>query len=518
MKLYPKATQSRLTWSELWHKGGKNLLYTAVKNFILLQILFLALFAYIFGSLFQQTTHIHNITIAFVDYDGGAIGAAVRVAYASLQTASFPTLVEKSPSDYLTPADLEPAVCRTDYWAALYVSQGASGRLQAALGGGQPALTYDPSNVLTFVWDEARYSVTADPLIAINLQTLSNAARVAYSKGNGTGQVQNVTSAEALTVLANPWVLSQEDIQPTTQGSRAIYNTLVIVLILIQEFFYLGTLNGIYIPKMYTKLHPTRIIFARYIHSLAYTFVGSLCITGAIWAFRSGWNVNANQFVLSWMVLWLFAHLNFFTLDVFTIWLPPPYVPMALITWVVLNVTSILLPFELSPGFYKIGYIFPAHEVYQVLVDIWSFGCNPQLSYALPIMFAWEIACGFLSAIGVYRRSHYASLAEEEREREFAGRLEAAMAFDRKREAEVRKADAEAAAKAAEPTPADSEGIRTPTATTAAERTDSIVRQELTEAIETEDRMIQRQKSKASKACNFGPSFDLPFQDSDTTL
>jgi hypothetical protein len=76
---------------------------------------------------------------------------------------------------------------------------------------------------------------------------------------------------------------------------------------------------------------------------------------------------------------------------------------MALITWIVLNVTSILLPFELSPAFFQVGYIFPAHSVFQVLMDIWSGGCNRQLNYALPVLFSWEILSLALSSIGVYR-------------------------------------------------------------------------------------------------------------------
>jgi hypothetical protein len=111
---------------------------------------------------------------------------------------------------------------------------------------------------------------------------------------------------------------------PNLTGSRLIYNTLVIILILIQEFFYLGTVNGLYVQfKIYARLYPHRIIVYRNMISLAYTCAGSLGTAGAIWAFKAGWDVNAKQFVLSWMILWLFAHANFLSLDVFTVWLPP---------------------------------------------------------------------------------------------------------------------------------------------------------------------------------------------------
>jgi hypothetical protein len=135
--------------------------------------------------------------------------------------------------------------------------------------------------------------------------------------------VLSTTDETAVSIFADPWQLTSINIQPTAQGARVIYNTIVIILILIQEFFYLGTINALYARfKIYERLYPLRIIAFRNLLSVTYCFVGSLCVTGAIWAFRAGWHVNGSQFVLSWMVFWLFAHVNFLSLDVFTVWLP----------------------------------------------------------------------------------------------------------------------------------------------------------------------------------------------------
>lgn len=414
------------------------------KKFILLQLLFLGLFAYIFGSLFQQDTHTHNLKIAFVDYDGGAIGAAVRQAYSSIQSDNFPTLVEKSASEFPLPADLETSVCKIDYWAALYIQPGASSRLHDALfdgaGGDTPARgVYNRHDALAFIWNEARYSTVVGPAIASNMAALSAAARIAYSTANGTGQVQSATSHtdEALSVLANPWELVSANIQPTKQGSRAIYNTIAIILVIIQDFFFLSIMNGLHQSfQVYSKIHPVRIVAFRNLFSLSYCLVGSLCVTASIWAFRSGWVVDGTQFALTWATLWLFGHINFQSFDVFTIWLPHPYVLLSLITWIILNVTSTILPFELSPAVYRVGYVFPAHETYQVLIDIWSRGCNPQLHRALPVLFAWEVVMSVLSAVGVCRRIRGAVRAEKEKQRSFDERLDAAMALREKQEPE----------------------------------------------------------------------------------
>lgn len=313
-RFYPKSCHKRLEGKDpALNKTRNKFFRQAGKNFALLQLLFLGLFCYVLGSLFQQSSHTHNISVVFVDYDGGAIGSAVRGAYQELRGQSFPTLIENSPSGFTTPKDLEDAVCKTNYWAALYITPGASGKLQQALAGN--VTDYQRSNVMSYIWNEAFYSAVVDYAISANFQTLSSTARVAYTTGNGTGGIQQLSSPEAISVFSNPWVLENVNIQPTTQGSRAIYNTLVIILIMIQEFFYLGTINGLYAAlKAYSKVDPYRIIVARNVNSLAYCLMGSLCTAGAIWAFRSAWNVSGTQFVLSWMTLWLFAHLNFLTM------------------------------------------------------------------------------------------------------------------------------------------------------------------------------------------------------------
>jgi len=508
---YPRSTEGRIKLGQHGFHKSRAFLRAAAKNFLLLQLLFLALFAYVFGALFQQGSHTHNITVVFVDYDRGAIGEAVRRAYTTLQRETFPTLIELPASGYPSPNDLQSSVCSTSYWAALYVTAGASDRLGDALGGGSAAQSYNRSDVLTFIWNEVRYSAIIDAVIASNLQTLSSAARVAYMTTNGTGQIRSVSNADGLAVLANPWELVSVNLRPTTQGSRAIYNTIVIILIMIQEFFYLGVINGLYLSfKIYARIHPSRVIVVRTLNSLAYTLVGSLCTAGAIWAFKSGWDVGAPQFGATWMVLWLFAHLNFLTLDVFTAWLPHAYVPMSLITWIILNVTAILLPFELSPGFYRFGYAFPAHEVYQVLLDIWSRGCNPRLHVALPVMFAWEVVGLVLSGLAVFRRSHYATLADEAAARQFDERVEAAMEFERAREREEKMDQEQARARK----PAGEKEEEPADAAEDAERTDSNIRRELSKVIRTEDARIYKER-RASKTCNFGPSFSLPFDAKD---
>ncbi|KAK1834959.1 hypothetical protein QBC39DRAFT_368675 [Podospora conica] len=498
--LYPRAFGSRPSLSEATIKKARISFFKAAgKNFIFLQVLFLGLFCYIFGSLFRQAGHIHNLKIVFVDYDGGEIGEAVRAAYSSLHGPNFPTLVEQTPSQLPSSRDIFHEVCDITYWGAIYITQGASTRLRDALTSPSP---YNASDTITYIWNEARYAAVVDATISLPIQQLSNAARIAYTRS-----LAPTTAPLNLTLLANPWSLQSHDIQPTPQGSRAIYNTIVLILILIQEFFYLATVNGLFSQfRLYTRIPARRIILVRAATSLAYTLCGSLCVAGAIWAFRAGWAVGAGQFALTWMALWLFAHVNFLTLDVFTVWLPHPFVPMALVAWIIVNVTSVMLPLELSAGFYRVGYAIPAHAVFNTMLDVWSRGCNPTLRYSLPTLFAWEVVAFALSALGVLRRCHCAMLGEERQAREFKERVDAAVAFELAREAKERERHQEGKS---EEKGTGLEGSASNETETARGEDEEDIREELAEVME---RLTTRQRREQQEdTVSFGPAFALPF-------
>lgn len=131
---YPKATVNRLHGHDKAIVGARmSLLKLAFYNLAILQVLFFLLFCYLFGSIFQQSSHVHNMHVLYVDYDGGLIGSAVKQGYGALQGKDFPTLNEGSVTQYPTPGDIDKAVCSTKYWAAIYTSPGATTRLEQGM-------------------------------------------------------------------------------------------------------------------------------------------------------------------------------------------------------------------------------------------------------------------------------------------------------------------------------------------------------------------------------------------------
>lgn len=105
------------------------------------------------------------------------------------------------------------------------------------------------------------------------------------------------------------------------------------------------------------------------------------------------------------MAYWLYMHANFAVLDAVTAFIPLSFLPFFVLTWAITNVTSALYPVELSAGFYRVGFALPGHELYAILFQIWSGGCNNQLYRALPILFAWEVVGVILAIVGMLRRN-----------------------------------------------------------------------------------------------------------------
>ncbi|KND92433.1 Nitrosoguanidine resistance protein SNG1 [Tolypocladium ophioglossoides CBS 100239] len=514
-RFYPRACDNRLPLSHPEVRVNRVKFFKAASlNFVLLLLLFFGLFCYMFGSLYQEESRTNNLDILWVDYDGGIIGDAVRDAYKSLQSNSFPTLVERPALEFPSESDLREVVCNTNYWAALYTFPRSSESLGLAIAGSD-ASQYNPSHILSYIWNEARYPTVMDSLISSNLRALSDGARVAYTALNGTAAFSTIppNNPAAISAFATPWTLSSINIQPTTQGPRTVYNTIVIVLVLIQDFFYLGAINGLYVQfKIYTRITPTRIILVRDVLSGTFTMVGSLLITCAIWAFRANWNVSGTQFALNWLILWLFAHANFLTLDVFTIWIPPQYISMALISWVVINVTSIILPFDLSSPFYRWGYALPAHAAYDALTDNWSNGCSPHLYYALPVLFAYELSGLFWTSLGVYKRCHYAVITEETTQEAMRLRVEATLKLEREHDRRLGQEHIEESVREdenGESSRADKNAadfIQKARKDKEGEEADRLQAEKDIEELGDE---IERMETRATRMANFGPSFHL---------
>lgn len=229
-----------------------------------------------------------------------------------------------------------------------------------------------------------------------------------YKRRNGTRVLPSINTSDpyiARTIL-DPISSTSIDLHPMLQFGRFYYNTVSMVMPILIQFFFIMALNGISMQtKLSNTLPPLQHILLRFIISAVYTFVAALVMTGYIWAFHENWQVTGSQFALTWMAIWLAMHIHFLLIDCATAMIPMPFMPHFILTWIIINVTSTIGPLEQFPGFYRLIYAIPAHQLYQVLMDIWTQGCNPYLYRALVILFAeWVVGLGLFVA-GMRKRT-----------------------------------------------------------------------------------------------------------------
>ncbi|OCK80208.1 hypothetical protein K432DRAFT_298150 [Lepidopterella palustris CBS 459.81] len=413
-----KANRNSFT-NEYWKGVRVKFIIQAAAGGISFMLLFLACSCYLYGSLYKSHQRYHNFRILAVDYDGGVIGKALSAAYEELKRPEFPTLYFHSPEDFPTPSDVYQIVRNGHYWGAIYSTKGASDRLEAGIQGGQAATVYNPNDALYWVWNQQYYTTFAQSVVEASIEQLVSAARAAYTKINGTQAFPYVAQSDpdAVQAFLNPIAATVANVEVDAQDSVFLFTSISMVMPVLQQFFFLLALNGVSREhQLYSKMSVRSSMIIRGVAGLLYTFGAALTQAGYYWAFRDGWKVDGNQFVLTWMVLWLLMHTHFTYLDAISAITPISRMPFAVLTWIFLNISTTISPLELQPGFYYWGICLPASNAYSVLVTIWSGGGDNRLYRALPIMFAWWIVGNLLSMAAHLRACHLAYKFDKEQQ------------------------------------------------------------------------------------------------------
>ncbi|XP_014550098.1 hypothetical protein COCVIDRAFT_116464 [Bipolaris victoriae FI3] len=372
---------------------------------------FLACLSYIYGSLYLSPGRHAAFHVLAVDYDKGAVGQALQVAYTQLKGPGFVTLDFRSPSAYPTEADMFHAVWRGDYWASVAITEGASERLSAALQGGEAAATYDQSTALHYVWDQQYYTIYANTVVQRHMNQLVAATRLAYSNINGMQamRIVNKTDQTAIQALLDPIKATETNIHAAAFGSVVFMNTVSMVMAILEQFFFLLTLNGIFgALNLYGRMTVLSSMCLRRLAGILFTFGAALCQSGYYWAFRENWEVNGSQFLLTWMAVWLLMQIHLLVMDSISTTAPPAAMPFVVLFWITLNNASAASPLDIQTGFYKWSIILPSHEAYSVLVTIWTGGAHNQVYRALPILFSWWIVANITASLAHIRACHLA--------------------------------------------------------------------------------------------------------------
>jgi hypothetical protein len=243
------------------------------------------------------------------------------------------------------------------------------------------------------------------------MNELVAATRLSYNKINGmqASRIVNQTDQTAIQTLLNPIGSTQTNIHPAAFETVTFINTVSMVMPILQQFFFLLTLNGIFgAYNLYRKMTVLSSMCLRRFAGVVFSFGAALCQSGYYWAFREDWQVNGTQFLLTWMTIWLLMHIHLLVLDSISTVAPPTTMPFVLPFWILLNNASVISLLELQPGFYKWSIILPSHEAYSVLATIWTGGAHNRLYRALPILFSWWTLTNVTTNLAHIRACHLA--------------------------------------------------------------------------------------------------------------
>ncbi|KAL4938721.1 hypothetical protein BDV06DRAFT_231574 [Aspergillus oleicola] len=384
----------------------KSFLVGAIGAAVSLQLLILANMSYLYGSAYRDSLRWSTMKVLYIDYDEDAIGQSVMTAYDQMKGPSLPTVHQHLPDEFPTQQNVKDAVCRGDYWGAIYSSRNASARLSAALTSPESAQTYDSSQALGYIWSSTRYPSMSQGVYSNLLQITQGAASVYKQTTAAETLISiNVSDPSIARTILNPISATPIDLHPMSQGTKFYYNTVSMVMPIIIQFFFIMALNGISAQtNVLSTLSPRTNTLLRLTISICYTFIAALVMTGYIWAFREDWDVTSGQFALTWMAIWLAMHVHNLLIDFATAAIPMQFMPFFVLTWVIVNVTSTIAPFELNPGFYRVGYALPAHQLYELLMQIWTRGCNPHLDRALSALWCEWVVVLCLFMVGMAMR------------------------------------------------------------------------------------------------------------------
>ncbi|KAF1993651.1 hypothetical protein P154DRAFT_527591 [Amniculicola lignicola CBS 123094] len=417
----PTLTNTNRTpfYDESWKGIRTKFILQTTAGGVAFMLWFLACCCYMYGTLHGSTGRHAAVHVLAVDYDGGAVGEALQAAYQKLRGPGMVTLRFHTAEDYPTEEDMYRAVWEGKYWAAIAATEGASDRLAAALQGGEASESYNPADALHYIWNQQYYTTFANMVVQSGVSQLVVGSRVAFDKINGTQATlqTNTSDPAAIQALLNPILATARNIKVAAFGDVILLNTISIAIPIMIQFFFLLVLNGTSLQhQLYNKMTIRSSLLARRVAGLLFTLGAALCQTGYFWAFKEDWEVNGNQFAMTWMLYWLLMHIHLLILDSISTIAPLPVMPFVLLFWVFLNIASTLSPLELQPGFYHWSVALPSLNAYSILMTIWSGGAHNRLYRAFPILFSWWVVANITTSITHWRAAHLAYKMEHDQE------------------------------------------------------------------------------------------------------
>ncbi|PPJ52266.1 hypothetical protein CBER1_10591 [Cercospora berteroae] len=314
-----------------------------VKAVVISAIIYLlgtiASMSYLCGSTIKDENRRHNLDILAVHQDSGNISSALGSAYQDLLKDSFPTIIKRSPEEFVTIAEVRQSVCQAKYWAAMYEHNSTS---------------VEDSPTISFIYNGVRWPEAAEILIA-SANDIMDAAQTAYE----AEMLHSARQSNITIVATSPFHGSKLKMEPIA-ATRVTF-----VFPVLLQLFLIITLNALCQNfQLHEHVRILDVWMIRFLIGKCFTLLSAFVIAGYIITFRDNWDVSpAAGFFRTAAIYWLLLDVN----RLFFETLLGSYVDMRwlspfIFAWLVFNIASTAQPMELIPAFYRVGYAAPNHS------------------------------------------------------------------------------------------------------------------------------------------------------------
>ncbi|GAA5822502.1 hypothetical protein JCM3770_002439 [Rhodotorula araucariae] len=371
-------------------------------------VVFFCVALWLFGALYDSADNAYRLGVAVVDFDGGAVGSALLSAVAAVNgRKNLPTFYVLDASS-ISPDDVLDQVFDGTYWGSIVAMSGASERFEAALSSTSAAQSYNASQALQYSGLEVRYTTAWAAVVLAAINTVLQSTNAIFRQETVAPLLTagTVYSADAAQVLAIPLGATFANLAPFRFGSRIVFNTIGFVLPFLFQFFFIMSLNGIFLGLgVYRGMSLARHVKYRLVICVLWTLATSLCSVGWACMFDESYSLEAKNFFALWTVIFVFSVIIFDTFDIVTTWIAPHFVSYIVVTFIITSVSAVIYPLQLSNAFFRIHYIFPSHATWSIMITILGRGCVNTLSRDAPILAAWLLVLKAGVLVSLRRRA-----------------------------------------------------------------------------------------------------------------
>ncbi|TYJ57462.1 hypothetical protein B9479_001779 [Cryptococcus floricola] len=381
------------------------------------------------GSLWKAESYTNKLDVRVVNQDDGEIGTFIAKGLLSRTDLGY----YSTPSSHFpSNSDIAHEIVEEGSWGAIVINEGVTGALLQARQNGDAS--YNGSRVIDAYYAQARQENAANeflvPLLRASLEKLcenfnlnNSGAYISANSGNSTAMA---LLGQAPSTISNSVWFTMNNVRPYDQTVGTAITLLGLIFLLIFSFIMTLTNNAtreIIGPYLTTPSFLLYRLIAPVTLYLPLSFFFSLVDLPFKVHFAAHPQFTyAGGFFLWWFTLFLGMSALGLTTEAVITFLGPRFMPFFLLSFIILNVSITLMPYQLQPWIYKYGLAMPFYHLGRIARTI-IFNTKNDIGRSEGVLIGWILVNFVTITVGsyYYRRkavsAHKQKVAEEKGEK-----------------------------------------------------------------------------------------------------